>query len=36
MMLTFGVSFGNVVAGRISLLLGQISILLTRWLGVIK
>ncbi|MBT9157252.1 MAG: hypothetical protein DDT36_00233 [Firmicutes bacterium] len=35
MMLTFGVSFGNVVAGRISLLLGQISILLTRWLGVI-
>jgi len=35
MMLTFGVSFGNVVAGRISLLLGQIFALLTRWLGVI-
>jgi len=35
MMITFGVSFGNVVAGRISLLLGQLTTLLSTWLGII-
>ena len=33
MMITFGVSFGNVVMGRISLLLGVLEGLLGRWLG---
>lgn len=33
MMITFGVSFGNVVMGRISLLLGVLETLLSRWLG---
>lgn len=35
MMLTFGVSFGNVVMGRISLLLGVLQKLLGDWLGII-
>jgi hypothetical protein len=35
MMVTFGVSFGNVVAGRISVLLGQLQNLLGTWLGII-
>ena len=33
MMITFGVSFGNVVAGRLNLLLGQLANLLSKWLG---
>lgn len=33
MMVTFGVSFGNVVAGRLNLLLGQLANLLSKWLG---
>ncbi|HSL93995.1 MAG TPA: hypothetical protein VK905_05265 [Bacillota bacterium] len=35
LMLTFGVSFGNVIMGRISLLLGQMQTLLGDWLGII-
>ncbi|KAF0197008.1 MAG: hypothetical protein FD169_680 [Bacillota bacterium] len=35
MMITFGVSFGNVVAGRLNLLIAQLSNLLGKWLGVI-
>ena len=35
MMITFGVSFGNVVAGRISVLLGQLTDLMGKWLGMI-
>jgi hypothetical protein len=35
MMITFGVSFGNVVMGRISLLLGVLESLLGRWLGLL-
>lgn len=33
MMITFGVSFGNVVGGRLNLLLGQLANLLSKWLG---
>jgi len=36
MMITFGVAFGNVVAGRISILLGQLKSLLGTWLGLIS
>jgi|LSQX01.1.fsa_nt_gb hypothetical protein len=36
MMLTFGVSFGNVVQGRISLLLGVLESLLGKWLGLMS
>ena len=35
MMITFGVAFGNVVMGRVSLLLGCISQLFGDWLGMI-
>lgn len=35
MMITFGVAFGNVIAGRISILLGQLTALLGTWLGII-
>jgi hypothetical protein len=35
MMVTFGVAFGNVIAGRISVLLGQLTNLLGAWLGMI-
>jgi hypothetical protein len=35
MMITFGVSFGNVVMGRISLLLGVLDRLLGTWLGML-
>ncbi|HHW98296.1 MAG TPA: hypothetical protein GX738_01545 [Firmicutes bacterium] len=35
MMITFGVSFGNVVMGRISLLLGAMEKILGSWLGLI-
>lgn len=35
MMVTFGVSFGNVVAGRISVLLGELTKLFGNWLGMI-
>ncbi|NLW16811.1 MAG: hypothetical protein GX033_04055 [Firmicutes bacterium] len=35
MMITFGVAFGNVVMGRISLLLGTISDIFGTWLGII-
>ena len=35
MMVTFGVSFGNVVAGRISVLLGELTKLFGDWLGMI-
>lgn len=35
MMITFGVSFGNVVAGRISVLLGELTKLFGDWLGMI-
>lgn len=35
MMVTFGVAFGNVVMGRISLLLGTISDIFGTWLGII-
>lgn len=35
MMVTFGVSFGNVVMGRISLLLGVLDRILGSWLGLI-
>ena len=33
MMITFGVSFGNVVMGRISLLLGVMETVYSKWLG---
>lgn len=33
MMVTFGVAFGNVVAGRISVLLGELTKILGDWLG---
>ena len=35
MMVTFGVSFGNVVMGRISLLLGTMETILGNWLGLL-
>lgn len=35
MMVTFGVSFGNVVMSRISLLLGTMETILGKWLGLI-
>lgn len=35
MMVTFGVSFGNVVAGRISVLLGELTKILGDWLGML-
>jgi hypothetical protein len=35
LMITFGVSFGNVVMGRISLLLGSLQSILGTWLGLI-
>lgn len=35
MMITFGVSFGNVVMGRISLLLGAFEQILGNWLGLL-
>lgn len=35
MMMTFGVAFGNVVMGRISLLLGCINDIFGKWLGII-
>ncbi|MDP3487907.1 MAG: hypothetical protein Q8S19_08245 [Bacillota bacterium] len=35
MMITFGVSFGNVVAGRLNLLIAQLTNLLGKWLGII-
>lgn len=35
LMITFGVSFGNVVMGRISLLLGTFETILGKWLGII-
>ena len=35
MMITFGVSFGNVVMGRISLLLGTLETILGNWLGLL-
>lgn len=35
MMITFGVSFGNVVMGRISLLLGAMETILGNWLGLL-
>ncbi len=35
MMITFGVSFGNVVMGRISLLLGAFETILGNWLGLL-
>jgi len=35
MMVTFGVSFGNVVMGRISLLLGSLEDILGKWLGIL-
>ena len=35
MMITFGVSFGNVVMGRISLLLGSLETIFGRWLGLL-
>lgn len=35
MMITFGVAFGNVVMGRIALLLGTISDIFGTWLGII-
>ena len=36
MMITFGVSFGNVVMGRISLLLGALEDILGKWLGLLS
>ncbi len=36
MMITFGVSFGNVVMGRISLLLGALEDILGSWLGLLS
>lgn len=35
MMVTFGVSFGNVVAGRISVLLGELTKIFGDWLGLL-
>lgn len=35
MMITFGVSFGNVVMGRISLLLGSLETVYGKWLGLL-
>lgn len=35
MMVTFGVSFGNVVAGRISVLLGELVKIFGNWLGML-
>ncbi|NLW16902.1 MAG: hypothetical protein GX033_04550 [Firmicutes bacterium] len=35
MMVTFGVAFGNVVMGRISLLLGTFETILGSWLGLL-
>jgi hypothetical protein len=35
MMVTFGVSFGNVVMGRISLLLGVLETVYGKWLGLL-
>lgn len=35
LMITFGVSFGNVVMGRISLLLGSLQDIMGKWLGII-
>lgn len=35
MMVTFGVAFGNVVMGRLSLLLGCISDIFGKWLGIL-
>lgn len=35
MMITFGVSFGNVVMGRISLMLGALEDILGKWLGLL-
>lgn len=35
MMITFGVAFGNVVMGRISLLLGTMETILGNWLGLL-
>lgn len=35
MMVTFGVSFGNVVSGRISVLLGELTKVLGDWLGML-
>ena len=34
-MITFGVGFGNVVAGRISVLLGELQTIFGSWLGII-
>lgn len=34
-MVTFGVSFGNVVSGRISVLLGELTKILGDWLGML-
>jgi len=36
MMVTFGVSFGNVVMGRISLLLGVLETVYGQWLGLLR
>jgi len=36
MMITFGVSFGNVVMGRISLLLGVLETVYGEWLGLLR
>jgi hypothetical protein len=36
MMITFGVSFGNVVMGRISLLLGVLETIYGKWLGLLR
>ncbi len=36
MMITFGVSFGNVVMGRISLLLGVLETVYGKWLGLLR
>ncbi len=35
MMVTFGVSFGNVVSGRISVLLGELLKIFQNWLGMV-
>ncbi|HBK84676.1 MAG TPA: hypothetical protein DDZ53_01440, partial [Firmicutes bacterium] len=36
LMVTFGVSFGNVIMGRISLLLGALQSIFGKWLGIIS